>query len=389
VEDKIPGGLADHKSDKDFNPRALAKGMKVEREHTSSDDIAKEIARDHLTEDPAYYDKLEKIEKKVELSYMDRQRGVVRAMADKNLGGIIGINNTDYIKGNLKKQLQHGAIGGAGGAALGALATLASKGEVTPEAGAAIGGLGGAILGQSHGAYRHNSEYLADKGITKKYLGLDHEFSPEARKKYIDKYKQGTMSDKIPGGLADHKSDKDFNPRALAKGMKVEREHTSSDDIAKEIARDHLTEDPAYYDKLEKIEKKAFWQSFEKQALLAGAAGKLMGKAQRLPVKALAASKLLVQPVVNKVNAGVSAVKNQAAKTRKEFSVMQQRALGPKGRKAAKQQVAAKQQAAAAKPAGPGALSKARTLATLGATAGGVGMYYGLKDTPQYEQSRP
>ena len=63
-------------------------------------------------------------------------------------------------------------------------------------------------------------------------------------------------AEKIPGGIAEGKTDKDFNPKALAKGCRVEKEHTDDPDKAKEIARDHLSEDPAYYDKLEKMEKK-------------------------------------------------------------------------------------------------------------------------------------
>ena len=42
----------------------------------------------------------------------------------------------------------------------------------------------------------------------------------------------------------------------LDKGIKVEMEHTKSRVKAKEIAMDHLFEDPKYYDKLEKIESK-------------------------------------------------------------------------------------------------------------------------------------
>lgn len=62
-------------------------------------------------------------------------------------------------------------------------------------------------------------------------------------------------SDKIPGGIADKKKPSDFDPKALAKGQKVEMEHTDDPAQAREIAMDHLTEDPAYYDKLETIEK--------------------------------------------------------------------------------------------------------------------------------------
>lgn len=62
-EDAIRGGLADLKSEKDFDPAQLKKGIKVELEHTDDYQMAKEIAMDHLTEDPKYYDKLAKIEK--------------------------------------------------------------------------------------------------------------------------------------------------------------------------------------------------------------------------------------------------------------------------------------------------------------------------------------
>lgn len=41
----------------------------------------------------------------------------------------------------------------------------------------------------------------------------------------------------------------------LSKGVKTELEHTSSKSIAREIAMDHLFEDPNYYKKLEKMEK--------------------------------------------------------------------------------------------------------------------------------------
>jgi len=38
-------------------------------------------------------------------------------------------------------------------------------------------------------------------------------------------------------------------------GIKVEMEHTKDRAIAREIALDHLTEDPKYYSKLKKVEK--------------------------------------------------------------------------------------------------------------------------------------
>lgn len=39
----------------------------------------------------------------------------------------------------------------------------------------------------------------------------------------------------------------------LKKGITVEKEHTSNAKIATEIALDHLSEDPNYYDKLDKL----------------------------------------------------------------------------------------------------------------------------------------
>jgi hypothetical protein len=64
-EDLIPGGLADKRKPGDFDPKALAQGIKVELEHTDDRGVAQEISMDHLTEDPKYYQKLEKMERTV------------------------------------------------------------------------------------------------------------------------------------------------------------------------------------------------------------------------------------------------------------------------------------------------------------------------------------
>lgn len=86
-------------------------------------------------------------------------------------------------------------------------------------------------------------------------------------------------SDKLKGGLADtsvmfdiakkHAHDKSVKKQSperiakmlnhltqqLIKGLKVEMEHTEDIDAAKEIAMDHLAEDPNYYTKLRRIEE--------------------------------------------------------------------------------------------------------------------------------------
>jgi len=71
----------------------------------------------------------------------------------------------------------------------------------------------------------------------------------------------------VEGGKADNKPDSDFPQAQIAKGKKVEREHTKNPELAKEIAKDHLTEDKKYYDHLKEmedkyVEKKAFWEGF-------------------------------------------------------------------------------------------------------------------------------
>lgn len=75
-------------------------------------------------------------------------------------------------------------------------------------------------------------------------------------KKYDQIYKKWKLfEEKLKGGTADNRPDSDFDEEQLKIGIEHEREHTENDDIAKEIAKDHLSEDPNYYRKIEKIEK--------------------------------------------------------------------------------------------------------------------------------------
>ena len=62
----IPGGKAKGKNPSDFDPEALKKGIAIELEHTPDRDVAEEIAMDHLTEFPDYYEALDKMEKELE-----------------------------------------------------------------------------------------------------------------------------------------------------------------------------------------------------------------------------------------------------------------------------------------------------------------------------------
>jgi len=80
------------------------------------------------------------------------------------------------------------------------------------------------------------------------------------------KHKKAHKKNKLKGGLADNIPDKAFSKKEVKRGMKVEREHTKDKESQKEIAEDHLAEDPSYYEKLEKMEKKGFASGFGKIA---------------------------------------------------------------------------------------------------------------------------
>jgi len=68
---------------------------------------------------------------------------------------------------------------------------------------------------------------------------------------------KAAAADILHGGDADNEPDSNFSAKALAEGKKHEHEHTDNDQIADEIAKDHLHEDPAYYKKVKMIEKAA------------------------------------------------------------------------------------------------------------------------------------
>jgi hypothetical protein len=51
--------------------------------------------------------------------------------------------------------------------------------------------------------------------------------------------------------------DQKFDPKELAMGVKIEREHTTDRQKAENVAKDHLSEFPDYYTRLKKMEKEA------------------------------------------------------------------------------------------------------------------------------------
>ena len=59
-DERLSGGLAEGIPDSAFDSEQLAAGTEIELEHTNDKEFAKEIAKDHLTEDKDYYVKLKK-----------------------------------------------------------------------------------------------------------------------------------------------------------------------------------------------------------------------------------------------------------------------------------------------------------------------------------------
>ena len=110
-----------------------------------------------------------------------------------------------------------------------------------------------------------SSKDIFRKSIDKASAGV--ELTPEVVSTLSNIKNNMKENEILQGGLADKKSLHDLARKHKIKdiselekqlkiGMKVELEHTNDKKKAKEIAMDHIFEDPKYYDKLSKIEAK-------------------------------------------------------------------------------------------------------------------------------------
>jgi hypothetical protein len=79
--ERLVGGKADGKPDSKFDKKQIEVGIKVEREHIKDKEARKEVAKDHLTEDPKYYSHLKEMESK----YV-KKAGVLKGLASGLLG---------------------------------------------------------------------------------------------------------------------------------------------------------------------------------------------------------------------------------------------------------------------------------------------------------------
>ncbi|MFA5398414.1 MAG: DUF5661 family protein [Methanogenium sp.] len=98
-------------------------------------------------------------------------------------------------------------------------------------------------------------EDYKNKGNEEASIDIHVEAEPSVIEEILDTIMEGE-DEELKGGLGDNKKDEEFDQEQLAKGKDVEKEHTNDEDMAKEIAKDHLTERGDYYDKLEDMEKK-------------------------------------------------------------------------------------------------------------------------------------
>ena len=99
--------------------------------------------------------------------------------------------------------------------------------------------------------------YKRERGNETWTFCTDQEFAENVSRDNLIEWKTNKLDggDKIPGGLADNVSPRRFKESDLVDGMKVEFEHTNDLYIAREIAMDHLIEDPDYYKKLNMIHR--------------------------------------------------------------------------------------------------------------------------------------
>ncbi len=92
-KNKLVGGLADKLTPKDIADKfnislaqieaQIKRGMKAEKEHTSNEEEQREIAMDHLTENPNYYDYLDKMEKNIDIS--ENTKSLIKRLIRENL----------------------------------------------------------------------------------------------------------------------------------------------------------------------------------------------------------------------------------------------------------------------------------------------------------------
>jgi hypothetical protein len=160
-------------------------------------------------------------------------------------GGLLGAS--PLLAGLAMKALGRGRLKGLGDSVIKA---QAPHGKSMMALGAGMGAGVGGLEGMRAGA-RMGDNVVSSLG------GLNQPKTARQRavKVAIARLKQSQYSESLVGGLADKKPDSAFSGSELHEGIEEEAEHTGDLKTRKEIAKDHLAEDPRYYTKLERMEE--------------------------------------------------------------------------------------------------------------------------------------
>jgi len=109
-----------------------------------------------------------------------------------------------------------------------------------------------------HRGFLDKSGNLTPKGTHKRSAGVKRAMSRE--KSYNFGHPSNYEEACLPGRPTTigklNRQLEPFDDREVSRGIEVEKEHTKDVEIAKQIALDHLKEDPHYYAKLRKVEPK-------------------------------------------------------------------------------------------------------------------------------------
>lgn len=131
----------------------------------------------------SFWNGFEKKAEEKDPSWWQKQKGMYRAMrsSDSGVGKVLASN--ELVGSRIKNSLPRAVLGGLAGVGAGALLHKSPEGMM-------LGGGLGALGGQAWGQHKADSEYLKNRGIESRWGGLSANFSPEAKKKYIDDHER-------------------------------------------------------------------------------------------------------------------------------------------------------------------------------------------------------
>jgi len=198
--DLVPGGKADNEPDSEFPDKALQQGAKVEAEHTGNSQLAREIAKDHLSESNDYYTRLKKMESQMKQDkaavyslgrslFAGQKQAVAECSGNKlRLGKPIGKKLEENTKKALEEKRAYGKLMSllyrAARSGVKGTGDVASKvvGKVSPKAqkvlnapiagsGTALGGAGQAAASAARLTDKAEIDRMANETIRKMMAG--------------------------------------------------------------------------------------------------------------------------------------------------------------------------------------------------------------------------